>query len=120
MNMLRTVLSAALLAATAFAAQAQGTGSEGFFEIHNDTDGNVVIGFYTNDGGGWSDNWLTEDIDPGESAVARFTADSGPCEEIFRAGWLGDDSTEVLDDPVSIDICEANNIYLEDNDISFD
>ena len=31
-----------------------------------------------------------------------------------------DGGGEVLDEPISIDICEASNVYLEDNDISFD
>ena len=101
-------------------ALAQGTGSEGFFEIHNDTDENTVIGFYTNDGSGWSDNWLSVDLEPGESAVAEFTADTGNCEQLLRVGWLGEGDTEVLDDPIRIDICDASNVYLGDNEITFD
>ena len=101
-------------------ALAQGTGADGYFEIHIDTDDNVVIGFYTNDGDGWSSNWLDEDVGPGESAVAEFIADSGPCEQVLRVGWLANDGGEVVDDPISIDICDASNVYLGDNDITYD
>jgi hypothetical protein len=99
---------------------AQGTGSEGYFEIHNNTEINTVVGFYTNDGSGWSQNWLGDIIEPEGSARAEFTADAGNCDQTLRVGWLGEDGTEVLDEPISIDICAASNIYLDDNEIYFD
>jgi len=111
---------AAFVAAAPAPAFAQGTGSEGFFEIHNDTDGNVVVGFYTNDGSGWSANWLGDNLEPGESAVAEFTADSGACDQLLRVGWAAEGGGEVLDEPISIDVCDASNIYLGDNEIAYD
>ena len=36
----------------------QATGNQGKFTIHNKSDNNVVVGYYTNDGEGWSANWL--------------------------------------------------------------
>lgn len=116
----RTMVFAAVMAATTSLALAQGTGSEGYFEVYNNTGGNVVVGFYTNDGSGWSDNWLQDAIDPGASATAQFTADSGPCDQVFQIGWLGSDGGEVLDEPISIDICAASNVYLDDNEIYYD
>lgn len=102
-------------------AWAQGTGAEGYFEIHNDTDSNVVVGFYTNDGSGWSTNWLSDTLNPGERSVARFDAPSGSCEQTLRVGWQGEDQAqEVLDDPISIDICDSSNVYLGDNEITYD
>ena len=97
-----------------------GTGEEGYFTIHNNTQGNVIIGFYTNDGDGWSANWLSNDLDPGQAATAEFTDDSGYCDQTFRVGWLGEDDSEVLDEPIGIDICEASNVYLDDNEIYYD
>ena len=99
---------------------AEGTGAQGVFTIHNSTSQNTVTGFYTNDGTGWSTNWLSDPIPPGESAEARFHANTGPCEQTFQIGWLGESSAEVLDDPIDIDICDASNVYLEDNDIRYD
>lgn len=100
------------------------SGSEGVFTVHNDTDENVIIGFYVGtDGESFSDNWLSEPMMPGETAVARFTAaeGEGDCINYFVVGWLGaDDTTEVLDEPTEIDICEASNVYLGDNEITFD
>jgi len=116
----RFAAALALAMAWATVAFAQGTGSSGVFEIHNDTGGNIVVGFYTNDGSGWSASWLDDALDPGESAVAEFTADAGNCDQLLRVGWAGDDGSEVLDDPISIDICAASNVYLGDNEIAFD
>ena len=101
-------------------AHAQGTGSEGYFTIYNNTSGNVVVGFYTNDGSGWSDSWLSEALLPGEVAEAEFTADTGACDQAFTVGWLGENDTEVLDDTITINICEASNVYLDDNEIYYD
>jgi len=101
-------------------ALAQGTGSEGYFQIYNNTSGNIVVGFYTNDGGGWSENWLGTDINPGEAMRAEFYADTGNCEQAFQVGWLGEGGSEVLDDPIAIDICDASNVYLDDNEIYYD
>lgn len=117
---MRLLIAALALSLSAGIAVAQGSGSKGTFTIHNDTDKNTVVGFYTNGGGGWSPNWLPGPMAPGQSGQADFTADTGPCEQTFRVGWLGTDGSEVLDDEISINICEATNVYLGDNEITFD
>jgi len=120
MNILKSAAIGLFAMAAGTAALAQGTGSEGYFQIYNNTENNVVVGFYTNDGSGWSDNWLSDILEPGDSARAEFTADSGNCEQVFQVGWLGDDDSEVLDDPINIDICAASNVYMDDNEIYYD
>jgi len=116
--------SAALLFVASVAATdaLAGTGADGVFTIYNYTENNVVSGFYTSEdeGESWSSNWLSIQIRPGESAEAKFHANSGPCDQVLQVGWVGDGGGEVFDDPISIDICEASNVYLEDNDVSFD
>lgn len=99
-----------------------GTGSEGYFTIYNNTDNNVVVGFYTNDGSGWSENWLSDDLEivPGEGAEVEFVSDSGECGQTFAVGWLTNDGGETIDDPINIDICDASNVYLDDNEIYYD
>ena len=101
-------------------AMAQGTGSEGYFQIYNNTENNIVVGFYTNDGGGWSQNWLDDAVMPDQSTQASFNADTGACDQLFRVGWLSENDTEVLDEPISIDICAASNVFLDDNEIYYD
>ncbi len=116
-----TFLAAALVASSTGTALAQGTGSEGYFQIYNDTTNNVVVGFYTNDGSGWSGNWLGgAQIMPGQNGRAEFNADTGACDQLFAVGWLGDGGGEVVDDSISIDICAASNVYLGDNEIYYD
>jgi hypothetical protein len=111
----------AALTLSASMSVAEGTGAQGYFTIYNDTAGNVLVSFYTNDGSGWSSNRLTVDaLSPGENAEAQFSADTGNCDQHFSAGWLGGDGTEVIDDPISIDICDASNVYLGDNEIYYD
>ncbi len=112
------IMGASLLASTT--AFSQSTGNEGKFTIHNQTDNNVVVGFYTNDGSGWSANWLAEQLTPGEQANARFDAETGACAQTFKVGSLSDTGGEVLDDPISINICKASNIYVADNEIYYD
>lgn len=121
MNFVNSIAVATLfVAAVATTNTFAQSGSEGVFTIHNDTDGNVLVGFYTNDGSGWSANWLSDPLDPGQEASAEFTSEAGSCEQTFQAGWLGQDNSEVMDEPVDIDICEASHVYLGDNEISFD
>ncbi len=120
MHFLRSAAISVGLLALASHAYAQGTGSQGYFQVYNNTEDNIVVGFYTNDGSGWSQNWLSDALEPGDSARAEFKSESGNCDQTLQIGWLGDDNTEVLDEPIDIDICEASNVYLEDNEIYFD
>lgn len=121
-RMIRTKLaSAAVVLGLIFAMPALAqTGSAGVFTIHNNTESNVVVGFYTNDGSGWSQNWLNANLDPGQQASAEFNAATGACAQTFQVGWLGENGGEVMDEPIDIDICEASNVYLDDNEIYFD
>lgn len=96
------------------------TGKSGEFTIHNETEANTVVGFYTNDGTGWSTNWLSEPVGPGDNAALVFTKTSGRCQQTLRVGWRGKSGGEVKDDPIRIDICKASNVYLHDNDITYD
>lgn len=114
------IAAATLALAVSTMGVAAQSGASGQFKIHNDTDNNTVVGFYTDGGDGWSANWLSSELKPGDSADAQFTENTGPCEQTFKVGWLGADGGEVLDDPISINICEANNVYLRDNEITFD
>ena len=53
------------------------SGEEGKFVIHNLSENNIVVGFYTNDGDGWSTNWFSEQLDPDQSASAQFADNTG-------------------------------------------
>ena len=96
------------------------TGKHGEFTIHNDTTSNTVVGFYTNDGSGWSTNWLSSAVGPGDTADLEFNKSGGRCNQTLRVGWRAKGGGEVKDDPIKIDICKASNVYLHDNEITFD
>ena len=121
MKFIQNTLFAGALALATTAAH-PGTGAEGYFTIYNNTDNNIIVGFYTNDGSGWSDNWLGGDvaIEPGDGTEVEFIADTGQCEQTFAVGWLTNDGGETVDDPIDIDICDASNVYLDDNEIYYD
>ena len=118
---IRLIAAMGLMLGELFANSAMAqSGAGGAFTLHNMTEGNVVVGFYTNDGNGWSTNWLGEQMTPGQTASAEFFAQTGACDQLFQVGWLGADGSEVMDEPISIDICQATNVYLGDNEIYFD
>jgi hypothetical protein len=121
MKTIRNTLIASALVLAPTLAHA-GTGAEGYFTIYNKTDNNVIVGFYTNDGSGWSENWLGDDLEivPGEGTEVEFIANTGECEQTFAVGWLTNDGGETIDDPIDIDICDASNVYLDDNEIYYD
>lgn len=99
---------------------AQGTGKNGVFTIHNETDSNTVVGFYTNDGSGWSKNWMNNNLGPGDTAKMEFSRPGGKCKQTLRVGWRAKGGGEVRDNPINIDICDASNVYLHDNKITYD
>ena len=38
----------------------------------------------------------------------------------FRVGWLTTSNDETMGEPWNIDICEAHNVYFDDNKASYD
>ncbi|HSY85147.1 MAG TPA: hypothetical protein VLA85_01150 [Verrucomicrobiae bacterium] len=90
----------------------------GKFTIHNQSN-YIIVGFYTNEGDGWSSNWLQEQVTAGDSALMEFTH-QGPCQVTFRVGWLTTTNEEQLGEPWNIDICDAHNVYFDDDKASYD
>ena len=122
LNLNRILATAALSTLTLASGAVAQSGAEGAFTVHNATEGNIIVGFYVStDLETFSENWLSEPMMPGASGSAAFFADSGDCINYFLVGWLGSDQeTEVLDEPIEIDICEASAVYLGDNEIFFE
>lgn len=99
------------------AAFAQGSGQWGAFTLHNNSE-YTIAAFYTNEGSGWSRNWLSEQIGPGEAIDLEFNDKSGPCEADFKVSWVGHTSNVVED--WSGDFCQITNLYLGNTDATFD
>ena len=120
-----TVLIRALALCATFIATspalAQGTGAKGYFNIYNVTVGHEIVGFYTNEGHGWTTNWLTaETLTVGEGAVAQFQPGAVTCQQTFTVGWRSTAGREIRGHPVAINICDATNVYLGIDKLSFD
>src|SRR5438105_4871879 len=96
-TMRKIAFGAMALAATVFGASAY-AGNNVSFTIHN-TSGYIISSFQTNDGDGWSTNWLGGDqVGAGESAPLEFTAD-GPCKIQLRVSWRTTDGGQEVGDP---------------------
>lgn len=98
-----------------------GTGEDGYVQIHNNAKSTVLIGFYTESGSELSENWLDADLQPASKVTVDFDASEGTCAKMFVAGWLADENeSEDLDEAISIDICKATNIYIDDDSLTVD
>jgi hypothetical protein len=106
------------LAVAAGGTKDSSAGGWGNFAIHNQSN-YIITGFYTDEGDGWSANWLREQIGAGDSAEMQFTRD-GPCDINFRVGWLTTSGGEEMGEPWQIDICNAHNVYFSDSKVTYD
>jgi hypothetical protein len=90
------------------------------FKVHNSSKF-IISAFQTNEGHGWSNNWLNGDqIDAGESTVLEFLHD-GPCKIQLRVSWRTTDGGQEVGDPWNIDICKAQNVYIDNRgDVTYD
>lgn len=109
-----TAISAALaLLISAPAANAAGMN----FDIENSSD-YIITGFYTGEDGQWSANWMNFKLDGGESAAMAFNHD-GPCEIEFYVTWEAEDGSSIKGDETSIDICDANTVYFDGQEATY-
>jgi len=89
------------------------------FTIHNDSD-YIIASFQTNEGHGWSNNWLKGDeVHAGDSTALKFLRD-GPCKIQVRVGWRTKDGGQEVSDPWNIDICDAKNVYFDGHKVTYD
>lgn len=88
------------------------------FDIENSSD-YIITGFYTGENGEWSSNWMDFTLQGGESAAMAFNYD-GPCDIEFFVTWEAEDGSNIDGDVTSIDICDANTIYFDGVEASYD
>ncbi len=88
------------------------------FDIKNDSE-YIIDGFYTGEGNEWSANWMNFKLNGGESANMEFNYD-GPCDIEFYVTWEGEDGSSIKGDETTINICEANTIYFDGKQATYD
>jgi hypothetical protein len=112
-------LGAAIVALSLFAGANAQAGNNVKFTIHNSSD-YIISAFQTNDGDGWSTNWLGGDtVGAGENAPLEFTAD-GPCKIELRVSWRTTDGGQEVGEPWNIDICKATNVYFDGKKVTYE
>ncbi|MEO0370930.1 MAG: hypothetical protein AAF231_05690 [Pseudomonadota bacterium] len=101
---------------------AEGTGADGHIRIFNSSPGFTITGFYTNDGHGWTRDWLGHDITltPGEGATAQFRSAPPTCHQNVRAGWLSASGHEFRGHPIRVNVCNVSNIYFAQEETYYD
>ncbi len=110
-----TAISATLaILLTASTANAAGMN----FSIENSSD-YIITGFYTGENGEWSSNWMDFTLVGGEVADMAFNYD-GPCEIEFYVTWEAEDGSNIEGDVNSIDICDADTIYFDGVQATYD
>ena len=80
-----------------------------YFDVQNDSNGTVVE-FRTKEEGEWSENWLSNRMEPGDKIKLDFETDEGKCE-VRTQIHLADGS--YFDAPV--DYCKAKTLVIQNN-----
>ena len=111
-----TTAIAATILATVLAAGTFGAGvanaeddKHWYFEVQNDSNG-TVLEFRTQEEGEWSENWLSNRMEPGDKTKLDFETDEGDCE-VRTQIHLADGS--YFDAPV--DYCKAKTLVIQNN-----
>ncbi|PSC06655.1 hypothetical protein SLNSH_02280 [Alsobacter soli] len=88
------------------------------FTIKN-TSKYIISSFQTNEGHGWSKNWLRGEVGAGQSRSLEFLRD-GPCDIEVRVGWRTTDGGQVIGDAWNIDICDAQTVYFDGRKVTYE
>ncbi|KWT64574.1 hypothetical protein [Hyphomicrobium sulfonivorans] len=80
-----------------------------YFDVENDSNG-TVNEFRTQEDGEWSENWLSNRLEPGDKIKLDFETDEGQCE--VRTQIHLTDGT-YFDAPV--DYCKAKTLVIQNN-----
>lgn len=89
------------------------------FDLYNRTSGWVLNGFYTQEDGKWSKNWLTYKLPVGKSFRMQWSSasDKGDCVVPFKVTWDDYDKPEVY----RLDWCKGiKSVYLKDDTFTVD
>lgn len=110
-----TLIAGLALAMSAGASQAENYS----FNIKN-TSSYIISAFQSNEGDGWSKNWLDGDqVGAGETQPLQFNQD-GPCEVQIKVSWRTTDGGQTEGEPWNIDICKAKTVYFDGEKVTYD
>lgn len=88
------------------------------FDIQNSSE-YIINGFYTGEDGEWSANWMDFKLSAGETANMEFNYD-GACDIEFYVTWEAEDGSSIKGDETTINICDANTIYFDGKEATYD
>ncbi|WP_085937124.1 hypothetical protein [Enhydrobacter aerosaccus] len=112
MKLSASLLAAGLIVMTAPVAFADDWAD---FELHNGSNF-TIVSFTTNEGDGWSSNWLGRDrLEPGAAIEMRFSDRKGPCDVQFRVTASDGYKYEYTGN-----FCRIQNLYVYDKSIKWD
>ncbi len=80
-----------------------------YFEVENESNG-TVNELRTQEDGEWSENWLSDRIEPGDKIKLDFETDEGKCEVRTQIHLI---DGSYFDAPV--DYCKAKTLVIQDN-----
>ncbi|MGE3466607.1 MAG: hypothetical protein AB7J13_06710 [Pyrinomonadaceae bacterium] len=89
------------------------------FDLYNRTNGWILNGFYTQEDGKWSKNWLSTKLSPGKSFRMLWSSasDKGACVVPFKVTWDDYDTAEIY----RLDWCKGiKSVYLKDDTFTVD
>lgn len=84
-------------------------GKHWYFDVQNESNG-TVNEFRTQENGEWSENWLSERLEPGDTIKLDFETNEGSCEVRTQIHLI--DGT-YFDAPV--DYCKAATLVIQNN-----
>ncbi len=84
------------------------------FKLYNNTTKYTIKGFQTYENEKWS-TWSDVALAPGENQTMNWGANEGKCTVPFRVMY-----EEIQTEQYSVDWCKLKNIYVTDDNVTYD
>ena len=75
----------------------------------------AAVEFRTQEGGEWSSNWISDRIQPGDTFNMDFGTSKGDCTVRTQIQFADGSKFDA-----QVDYCKVNNLYIHDDNITWD